>query len=82
MHSGYNNVFLGGNGLVIINEESLDEIEGGKMFLTRELWKTGNKEAIDNFIEMHPPRDDKPSNLGLECLDFIPKMSNRIHHFH
>ena len=82
MHSGYNNVFLGGNGLLILGEESIDGIEGGRMYLTRKLWKSGESKEIDSFIGANPIKDDKPSVLGLECFDLVPKTSNRIHHFH
>lgn len=82
LHSGYNNIFLGGNGLLILGEEEKDGLEGAKMFLHNKIWKKGDRKEIDNFIERKGINDDKPSVIGLECFDHIPKTSNRIHHFH
>lgn len=83
LHPGYNNVFLGGNGLIILGEEShKDIVEDGSMNINRELWKSGDKEKIKEFCEKHKNTEEKPSVLGLECFDYIPRISNRIHHFH
>jgi hypothetical protein len=53
------------------------------MYLPRDLWKSGDRSAIADFVKRNDPAaDDKPSVLGLECFDLTPRKSNRIHHFH
>ena len=82
MNPAYNNIFLGGNGDVILGGEKIDMVKGGRIFLPREIWKCGNKEHIDEFIKKNPITDAKTGVLGLECFDEVEKESSRIHHFH
>jgi len=81
INSGYNNVFLGGNGRVILGEDHIDDIDCGKMNLPRDVWKSGDRKAINQFVEIHKD-DDATAVLGLECFDLVGRKSNRIHHMH
>jgi len=82
MNPAYNNIFLGGNGVVILGEEKIEMVQGGRIFLPRDIWKCGNMKEMDEFIKKNPISEAKPGVLGLECLDEVEKESSRIHHFH
>ena len=79
--AGYNNIFLGGNGRVILGEEQIEGVEGGRMYLPNDLWKTGVQKDIDTWITKNPTTDEHPGVLGLECFEHVDQQSNRIHHF-
>ena len=69
INSGYNNVFLGGSGEIILGDEIIEDVKGARIYLPRDIWKTGIRDKIDDFIKKNPTTEDKPGVLGLECFD-------------